>query len=645
MSMSPTWRFEPKRRSHKSRDPMQASFFTNESIDDDTHALVRESIQNSLDEKADRSSPEPVFVRFFIGSHSAESGVMARYISDYAWLHFNAEDNGLVAPPLATDNCKYLVYEDFNTKGLVGDELSTEEEPGNSFYFFMRAEGQSGKQEGQRGRHGIGKFVFPYTSGIRMFIVATVRSSDGRCLIAGQSVLKSHHVDGERFTPDGWWGGFEKDGADDFFQMPVDDPVLFKQLVDDFCLAREENQSGLSLIMPYIQEELTADRLSEHVIREYFWPILSGQLVVEVTEAGQSYLIDNTSIHCKIDEWLNCTQLGQITPYTTLAYRVLTKGDYPIVELNLPKNPSFPKWDQNYLCKEVATKIHQELKKTDSIICIRCPLYVQLKNQTDAITSHFDIYLASDDDDAIRKPLFVREGIVIPEDRVPKIRGYTSIVVIESGAVATMLGDSENPAHTEWEKNAPKFKGKYTWGSKTIDFIRHSVKNLINLISQGDEEEDVAILSDIFYLDLPENDDEVPASRKRKKKENPEPDIPIPSKPRTYRLQRIEDGFIVQGPLMPLRVKRKYQVKVAYDFAGASKATALKKWTQDDFDIGGAKYVNKPEVVNMSNVSIGGNIIEFEAESSDFKLVVQGFDCRRDIIVDVTSEVITDEEV
>lgn len=34
-------------------------------------------------------------------------------------------------------------------------------------------------------------------------------------------------------------------------------------------------------------------------------------------------------------------------------------------------------------------------------------------------------------------------------------------------------------------------------------------------MNQGDDEEDVTILSDIFYLDMPENDDEVPDSRKQ----------------------------------------------------------------------------------------------------------------------------------
>ncbi|HHQ4620077.1 TPA: hypothetical protein ACSP2N_004141, partial [Aeromonas veronii] len=88
--MTAKWLFEPKRRNQKSRDPMQASFFTNSSIDDDTHALVREAIQNSMDAKSNLEPEKPVYVRFSLGSHDASTGIMDRYISEDAWHHFNA---------------------------------------------------------------------------------------------------------------------------------------------------------------------------------------------------------------------------------------------------------------------------------------------------------------------------------------------------------------------------------------------------------------------------------------------------------------------------------------------------------------------------------------------------------------------------
>lgn len=649
--MTANWWFERKRRSQKSRDPMQASFFTNSSIDDDTHALVREAIQNSLDAKSNPASKEPVRVRFSLGSLAASTGVMARYVPDEAWLHFNAKDNGLSSPPTASDDCRYLVYEDFNTFGLVGNEMACEAEQGNSFYFFMRAEGQSGKQEGERGRHGIGKYVFPYTSGIRMFIAATIRSSDGRCLIAGQSVLKSHHVGEGRYTPDGWWGRYEKDADGDHFPLPVEDSTLFAQLVTDFGLARSSGQTGLSLVMPYIQRDVTASKLSEHAVREYFWPIMSGQLIVEVVEDGHLRTIDSTSIRENLDELLLPEHIDQIAPFTALASRALIGGNYPTFELRSPAVPTLPKWDKDYLTKETASQIHEQLANADGFIRVRCHLYVQESSSKEARPSHFDIYLSKDVTDTSRKPRFLREGIIIPEDRVPKVRGYTSMVVIEGGALATLLGDSENPAHTEWEKNATKFKGKYRWGPTTIDFVRLSVRNFLNLMSQGDEEEDVAILSDIFYLDLPENDDDVPGSRKRAKREKPEPDTvppinpPPPPRPQSYRLAKSDDGFILKGPMEQLQQRRRYVIKVAYDFAGASKGRALKQWDKKDFDLGKASNVCAPETENMSNVVIGGNTVVFEADTNDFILSIHGFDRRRDIIVDVDSEVVLDETV
>lgn len=645
------WRFEPKRRSQKSRDPMQASFFTNSSIDDDTHALVREAIQNSLDAKATPDPDVPVLVRFRIGTHPPDNGVMARYLPEDAWRHFNAPDNGLVQPPCATDQCRFLVFEDFNTSGLVGDERAHEDQPGNSFYYFLRAEGQSGKQDGERGRHGIGKYVFPYTSGIRMFLVATVRSSDNKCLIAGQCVLKSHHADGQRYTPDGWWGAFEQDGEDDYFQLPVEDEQLLRQLKEDFGLARERHESGLSLVMPYVQREVTADKIAEHVIREYFWPILSKQLVVEITDEETARTIDSDTIHLNLDELLPQESIEQVSPFINLAVRALSGEELTVIELNLPDTPSVPKWDKDYLTRDKASDIHAAMNKTDAYIRIRCPLYVQKSRSAEISPSHFDIYLSKETTDVARKPLFVREGITIPEDRVPTIRDLTSIVVIEAGSLATLLGDAENPAHTEWEKNATRFKGKYKWGPTTIDFVRLAVGKLFKLLSQVDEEEDVTVLSDIFYLELPENEEDVPETRKRKKRPatgpetEPNPNPPPSSRPRTYHLSKTADGFVLKGPTEPLRTRRSYNVRIAYDFAGASKARAMKQYHKNDFDLSRGKSVQPPVTKKLDDLIVGGNTLAFTAVDNNFRLEVSGFDPNRDIIVDVESAEVADETV
>ena len=650
--MTAEWRFEPKRRSQKSRDPMQASFFSNASIDDDTHALVREAIQNSLDAKAAPDTSAPVKVRFFIGYRPAGDESMHRYLPPSAWDHFNADDNGLANPPTPSDDCRFLVYEDFNTHGLVGDEYDAEPRNKNSFYYFMRAEGQSGKEEGDRGRHGIGKYVFPYTSRIRMFIAATVRSTDKKCLVAGQCVLKSHHVNAQQYTPDGWWGVYKQENNDDYFQLPVDDNTgsLLKQLRKDFGLTRKKSDTGLSIIMPYIQDEVTSEKLAEHVIREYFWPILKNQLCVEVVEDKNTKIINAESIYHNLSELLPLEVAQRIMPFISLAARTLPSNDCPVIELKLPTSPSQPKWNKQYLDKETATIILKAISREESCACIRCPLHVQRINQNITSTSYFDIFLTKDISDTSQKPLFVREGITIPEDRVPSVRGYISIVSIEQGSLATLLGDSENPAHTEWEKNAPKFKGIYRWGHSTIDFVRLSVSKLLKLLSQGDEELDTSILSDIFYLETSESDEDVPIARKRRKQPKPgsedEPVSPIPpARPKTYRLSKTDDGFVITGPSTPLNSPRLYKVRVAYDLFSASKEKALKRHHKNDFDLCNGTHVNKPIIKNLKVLKTDKNTIIFLVNKNDFKLEITGFDKHRDIIVDVKSEAVSDEAI
>ncbi|MCP4170457.1 MAG: hypothetical protein GY758_06750 [Fuerstiella sp.] len=52
----------------------------------------------------------------------------------------------------------------------------------------------------------MGKFVFPRSSRIRSFFAVTVRHDDNQRLLVGQSILRSHSLRGNSYTPDGWFG-------------------------------------------------------------------------------------------------------------------------------------------------------------------------------------------------------------------------------------------------------------------------------------------------------------------------------------------------------------------------------------------------------------------------------------------------------
>ena len=148
----------------KNREATQGEFF---SSDTELRAFVREAVQNSLDARRPGFNG-PVSIRIYVsgteGSLSAESA--KRYFRG-GWDHFHAEGSGLRDAPGKEDSCPFIAYEDSGTTGLTGDTEQFHEVPGvrNPFYYFFRAEGQSNKLETGRGRWGLGKFVFPRSSG------------------------------------------------------------------------------------------------------------------------------------------------------------------------------------------------------------------------------------------------------------------------------------------------------------------------------------------------------------------------------------------------------------------------------------------------------------------------------------------------
>ncbi len=365
------------------------------------------------------------------------------------------------------------------------------------------------------------------------------------------------------------------------------------------------------------------------------------------------HIINADSIHHNLGSLLPAARLPEMEPLVRLASDVVAGKSVHTIVLRLPETPSKPSWDKDYMTPELASQCQEKLQEPGAILHLKCPLYIRSKKKgAVAAESHFDMYLTRDLSDQSRKPRFIREGITIPEDRVPKVRGFISLVVIEGGPLATLLGDSENPAHTEWEKNATKFKGKYQWGPSTIDFVRLGVSKALQLMSQGDEEEDFTVLSDIFYLEQPESEEDVPDQRLKKKKKDtggqpePKPDQPPESRPRHYRLSKVDEGFVLRGPREALTSPRSYEVAVAYDFVGASKASALKKYHKNDFALDKAKYVDQPQTQNVENLELGGNTIKFSARDKEFEVKVTGFDPDRDIIVDVRSEALeTDETI
>ena len=90
-------------------------------------------------------------------------------------------------------------------------------------------------------------------------------------------------------------------------------------------------------------------------------------------------------------------------------------------------------------------------------IAFLVPLKYHPKNAKEPKTCWFKVFIQRDEN--LRQPEdhFIRENITIIEIKSLKISGMRAIVLIDDKNLSNLLGDSENPAHTQWQKDSQNF--------------------------------------------------------------------------------------------------------------------------------------------------------------------------------------------
>jgi hypothetical protein len=635
-----TWHFMLQRPGDTTREPIQGEFFATEAISNTAAALVREGNQNSLDAGRDG---EKTRVRLFLsggGEAGAAPDIIAPYM-DSVWPHYRAKQNGLRDVPAEGERCPFLVFEDFGTSGLAGDPLQWHKQEGvkNGFFTFFRAEGQSDKEQGDRGRWGVGKFVFPRSSRVSSFWAVTVRHEDKRRLLMGRAILKSHALGAQRYVPDGYFGelkDLEKGGQ---IVAPVEDAKEIDRFCSDFGLARGA-EPGLSIVVPWYDAEITEATLLRAVIEDYFFPILGGSLDVTVEGPDGSTALTSASLIEAVEK-LNGTLAAGMVPLINLAAWVKALKSEDIIVLNRMPETGPPKWVPGLFPEAAVTTFREKYHKGEKI-AVRVPFLVRPK-KGDKAWSWFDVAVERDSSEGRERPVFVREGIIISDLRSPYSRGVRSLVVCDDGPLATLLGDSENPAHTQWQRDGSNYKGKYTYPAENLSFVINSVSEIIRFITEADKEADKSILVDVFSLPAePEDPDAVNTKVKKDQGSKPGKKTPpqtgdlLPAAPKRFRLEKAAGGFKVLPGDPKAALPKQLFVRVAYAIRSGNPLT---KYHPADFELDkdpisitstGMTLTHRPGDKKRPNELIA------DVTDKNFLLSVTGFDENRDLFVRVT---------
>jgi len=629
------WKQIARSPASKQRDPIQGEFFNTDSITTQAKQLTREGIgQNPLDAGIDW----PVRVRVFVSGASgalppAEAAQYFDGLKPHVEACFGA--TGREAAARFDEPCRFLVIEDFNTSGLLGDVTATDpptDGTTNHFFYFFRAEGKSGKSGSERGRWGVGKYVFPMASEVNSFFGLTVRDAESGAqpLLIGQAVLENHRLD-KSYEPDGWWAEFNGEGV----PVPITDPAIIERFCAKWSVTRD-SQPGLSVVIPYVGEDLGPKHLAEAVLVDYYLAVLSGKLEVIISspELDADIVITEDTLDKALEHLGDPVDREELRRKIDMArWHQDLKSDEFVQAQRVTSGT--PRWSADMLAEKDRDRIREALDSGQRV-AVRVPVSVELTDGSSPEEwSYFDVVLSPESGHS-ESPHFVREGLIVPEVNSARLSNIRCLVTIDDEALARMVGDAEGPAHTNWSPRTQKFTGKYRYGMNWLALIKRAPAEILKIVRQEDEEEDPRVLARFFPMPTPEPTPNEPGEPKPKPGPGPTPPPappPPPSNPRAYRIGRIDGGFSVHLTEKGLGTRR-LRIRAAYD---RRRGNAFKNWSPEDFTFSAPPI--ELEIEGGRVLKKNTNELTVEVEDPDsFSLSAWGFDANRDLRVDVTRE-------
>ncbi|MEM7680416.1 MAG: hypothetical protein AAF288_00515 [Planctomycetota bacterium] len=606
-----------------------AEAFVSGNLRDLATALVRESLQNVLDAQRD-AQEGPVRVRMTLGETSAE---VADKWFDELHAHLGMPSAGLPDAPMPDETCRTLTVEDFGTTGLTGDYAKPYRQgEQNNFVNFLYHEGVTGKVGRNLGSRGVGKIVLLMASRARTKFAYTVQHDDPaqRPLLVGKNLLhyRTDAATGKAYGPKSY---FLEDWPHGAAREPVQDPQATAEFAKDFGLTRD-GQAGLSIVIPYLDQNVQARDLRRAIVAEYHYAILSGRLVVELAQGDEVETFDPAHL----------PKLGD--PDADAMIRLARWAiAHPEPDTHtLPPTPGVLQRLENARVPDAVRQHIQGKLDERQPVSVRVPLFVHPKG-SEPQSTWIDLHLEFADR-AHRKPSFIREVLPVTDVRkaraAPQVR---ALVVVSDEPILGLLRAAEGANHTDWSPRTDEFKKKYKGRLGEIEFVATAVAQLIDIV-RGEAAEPVGgIATQFFSAEHVEDSPKRKGQGKNQKPGDQEQELPDDLEPNpgaAYKLVKNPTGFTIQrNPARP--IPSRLTVRVAYDVLRGSP------WSKNAYDTADFDFRTVHKEI-PGNVSVAyneqhcglktpdpGNRLIVTPTDDDFEVIAHGFDPNRDLIVDV----------
>lgn len=417
-------------------------------------ALVRESIQNSLDAVLDPSKPVIVefrfsainannFQNFFqLKDHIAECKNYFNW-SEKAVVFYSSMENSFISNNF-NESIGYIRISDYNTKGMNYDPNSTQ----SSFYAFARAAGVSSKIDQQTGgSFGFGKSAYFQLSPIRTVFISTL-TNGGESTFEGVSWLATHRFNENKVCSVGYYDNNGGNPTTNFEAIPM----RFRR--------KEPGTSFFILGFKNNARENAINEMIEETLRSFWYAIHSHKLIVRI---GDDVEINYDTL----DELIRSKFLSDIDTAAKSGYD--NPRPYYQAVKGLGNNPNCVKFTENLpSLGECSLFLMKAPTPKDKIIYMRRPLMHVYGKRTKTSYGVFGLFVCTN------------------------TKGDKK------------LQSMENPAHNEWDiANWKDYNGNIIAEGKNIvdeigTFTRNSIASLFS--NTQDTALDITGLDELLYV-------------------------------------------------------------------------------------------------------------------------------------------------
>ena len=622
-------------------NPVQGEFFSANL----PKRFVRESIQNSLDARTGGSAP--VRVRFAISGADGSLAPTraARYLIGLR-PHFGAVVDAAGAPRKnkreledrkALFDCPmpFLVVEDFGTTGLRGDVRANEPQAkGNDFWGLFRSVGISPKEQHAGGSWGLGKWVFPDASKLNAFIGITRRQDEDQLLLMGQAMLKLHKLNGRKYSHYGYFAAASDQPDEAWLPMPVDSTgshaAFVQQALADFGL-KDRDQAGTSVVVPHPEDELTdPDRLAWAVITQYFWPVVAGDLVVEIVAAGaRTRTIDAETIGWEVHSCGAASAdsgeeaagpMARAIELAAWGAAAPKAGDVEAVAAR--KKPAVPPGE-----------VHDVRKRYER----GERLAFSVRTKVRGLLSHFRVFLEKDDSLSKGHDYYVRGHLHVPGmDFLHNFQARALTLVDNRSPLGHLLRDSEGPAHNKWNAYARRLKDKgWPAAAERVREAQRAAERILLQLAAKPEEKQRDALADLFPSKITGRGGRTSGGKALGDGDRLDgaQAKPVP------RVRRVQGGIALTTEATDGLAGTTWTVRVAYDVARGTARTAFSRFASG-VKSGSPDFSLREDRLSVERAGctvevVADNELRVVVTKPAISLAVKGFD-DRDLLVEVS---------